>query len=498
MPFEGEELPPAIDNPAANRKTTITGSERAAFEKLYKKFNQAEQKGLNEDELDQIADEYYEDDDDNSKDSSAESLDSLFDAALSGKVAPRSTRSSGVTKKPETLETRAKDILHRPEPDEKRRKMKEEAAQKQARIKELRISEKARIRGLLEAAPTDHELWAVLETQVFSVIRSMDLDNSKGSGSSGRKLKAQALAKTSPKSHSSKIDPTRDPAIVYPTYSAHLLSAANTLRNHFPASPLVFNIIPRMKELGRSSYALGASANLYKVVIRAAFRQNHSYTQICSLLQDMDNGGIEYDFGVLQLLNEIIVTHREATIQGHYGRAAQAFLKMDMFAEGLEKLIAWQKVVKRRVGDHSDEKKASGIFVRKADYARDRGANFGGREKVVFGRNNSRSAGGYHRSPLKGDIPLVDGGIPFAEDGAHADKGKQVSAPDAVEQQPYVESFVRDMVDAPVEPPVESSIDATVPPVETPAETSVDTAEGTEVPSSSGSKEAERTDGRAV
>ena len=499
VPFEGEELPPAINDPAADRKTTITGSERAAFQKLYKKFNQAEQKGLNEDELDQIADEYYEDDDDNSKDKSGDSLDSLFDAVLSGKAAQKGPRPPDSAKKPVTLESLARNILESG-PEDRKRKMKEEAAQKQARIKELRTSEKERVRKLLEAAPTDHELWAVLEAQVFSVIRSMDLDNSKASGSSGRKLKAQALAKTLSKSPSSKADPTRDPAVVYRTYSAHLYSAAQTLRTHFPASPLVFNIIPRVKELGRSSYALGASTNLYKTIIRAAFRQNHSYAQICSLLQDMDNGGIEYDYGVLKILDEVLSTHRQAT-KGQYGRAMQSIMKMDMYEDGLEKLRAWHTVVKKRVGDYGDDRKMNGSPpYRRVNHSREMNSREGG----MGTRNNRRGAndgmqGGYRRTPPRVlDTLLEDSEIPFAEDVVPAKSAKQVPAQETIELESNVESFMRDTVDAPIESPVEPSIDVTVPPVDTPAQAPADTTEVTEAPASSGSKEDESKDGRAV
>lgn len=63
VPFEDESLPPAIDQEPP-RKTTITNTERAAFQKLYRKFNTEGRQQKEKDhvvELDQIADEYYED-----------------------------------------------------------------------------------------------------------------------------------------------------------------------------------------------------------------------------------------------------------------------------------------------------------------------------------------------------------------------------------------------------------------------------------------------------
>ncbi|KAJ4346366.1 uncharacterized protein N0V89_010295 [Didymosphaeria variabile] len=456
VPFEGEELPPVINDAKVNRKTTITGSERAAFEKLYKKFNNAEQKEFDEHELDQIADEYYEDDDDNSKDRSPESIDSIFDAVLSGKTPRTDTQFSPVrarSKKSRTdMETLAREILA-PEEEHEKRKKKEAAAQKQVRIRDLRNSEKDRVKALLEAAPTDQALWAVLEKEVFSVIRGMDLENGFLARINPKSLKSN-VQRAAAGLKSSEISAS-DPTIVYPNYGYHLLTAAHTLRSNFPASPLMFNILPTIKSLGRSSYALGANTALYKVLIRTAFRQNHSYAQVCSLLQDMDNGGIEYDYGVANLVDEMLDTHHAAD-KGHYGRGMQAMMRLEFYGEGADKLRAWRSAIRRRLGDFAEEKKERGHLIRKT--GRKDFSALGPRDDVLIKTEKVRVGGKRFGAGVHDDIPLVDGEVPFVEER---------SRPEAMEEMsPDVESFLRDTVDAPVDAPVEAPVEATVPSVE--------------------------------
>ena len=457
VPFEDEKLPPAVDEAKSSRQTTITGSERAAFETLYKKFNNADQKSLNEHELDQIADEYYEDDDDNAKDNMPEDLDSLFDTVLAGQTPPRpfdqKNKSIG-------LENLAKQVLQ-PEQDSRRKKLKEEAAKKQADIKKLRREEKDRVKSLLEAAPTDQALWAVLEKEVFSVIRSLELDQNNPGASNG-KLKPKAIARNRSKSsRSTKLSPS-DPTIVFPNYPSHLSTAAKTLRSRFPASPLLFNIVPRVKELGRSSYALGASTNLYKVIIIAAFRQNHSYSQICSLLQDMDNGGIEYDYDVVTILDEVLKTHTDA-LRGSYGKGIQTAMYMDLHSDGIKQLQAWSSAVKQRVGYFGDERMRAGHTIRRT--VTNRPTKYRGpldriwtpREKVGAGKVE----GGRGRGRSQDNIPFVDERAAGTEISA---KGDSALEPEVLFG---TDGFLGDAVEAPVESvSAEPGADASVPPVQ--------------------------------
>lgn len=378
IPFE-DETSHGESTPA--RPSTVTGSERAAFEKLYKKFTSPARAQPNHD-IDQIADEYYEDEEE--KDASAATIDSVFDSVLSN--APSRPGATARTVKPrkhkpaDNLASLAAEIL-KPQMEKEKSKI-EKLRERAVRIKKMQKAERERVKGLLEGAMTDKELWDVLEREVFAAIRAMDLDglsrrqSSAGKGG-GRKKEGHSTESssqptrfpTSPSETVYRPSSAKDPSqpesrILFPNYPHYLVSAARTLHTNFPASPLPHNIIPTLKSLGRSSYALGATTSLYKIVLRITWQQQHSYSQICSLLQDMDNGGIECDLGIVNLLDEIIAEYRMAR-SGRLGGTMQAVLGMEHYGEAMKRLVAWRDVVAKRLGAWSETRVNRGNLVRR-------------------------------------------------------------------------------------------------------------------------------------
>ena len=357
VPFEGDTLPHTIDDTNASRHTTITGSERAAFEKLHKTFNGPSRpsKGLSEHELDQIADEYYEDDDDN--DGSSTSIDALFDAVLTTDTSAKNQQARRAKRVPD-LATLAEGILN-PE------SAKNKGTSRTAKIRKLQEKERARVKSLLETAKTDKELWDVLEVEVFGMMRSMELDKEdKGSNPSKQSRRRKAKGKPGQEKATNQDLLPSDPSILFANVPIHLITAARILRVNFPASSLPFNIIPTLKSLGRSSYALGATTPLYKILIRAAWIQHHSYSQICALLQDMDNGGIEYDSGIVGILDAIL-NENKFMKTGRLGQGLQAILALGLIEEGARQLRVWRDVVKKRLGTWSEINVQQRNLVRK-------------------------------------------------------------------------------------------------------------------------------------
>ncbi|KAH7355582.1 hypothetical protein BKA66DRAFT_368669, partial [Pyrenochaeta sp. MPI-SDFR-AT-0127] len=359
IPFEDDSLPPAIDAIEPARKTTITGSERAAFEKLYKTFNtQGKAKSDNEHivELDQIADEYYEDDEEHPP----PSLDKVFDQVLKGEPRWRGSRSANQrtqvkSKKSEEVQAAANSPLSpRTSKTQSRRK---DAKAEAARIKELKLAERERVDKLLQTAQTDRELWKILEREVFEQVRKLDLDGTK-------KGKDQQSTKPNTTNRKLKSDPTAsDPRILFQNYQHHLITALLSLRTAFPSSTLPLSLLPTIKSLGRSSYALGATTTLYKHLLRTAWLQQSSYTQIDQLLIDMDNGAIEFDDSILDVLDAVIKEHDMAR-SGRLGREMQMVYSMDQFLEGIRKVKQWRGVIAERLGVASEERRVQQRPVR--------------------------------------------------------------------------------------------------------------------------------------
>lgn len=414
IPFDGlETLPRSIDDHVPARKTTVTGPERELFEKLYKKSSNQDQpqNGLpSSHDTDQIVDEWYEEDDDNAP----ASLDAVFEAVLAGRPPPGKHAKRDTARKPrETMKTLAQNIL-RPEFEEARRKPRAEAAAEAARIKALREENKLRVWGLMEQARTDRELWEILEREVFEKIRSLDLDGLVG----GKAIEPRTKAAKTTESAEDKMekenntgesseaapkkrafptkptatawtpvrnkDPMHDPRILFPNFPSHLTHAAGLFRKEFPSSPLPLSILPTIKSLGRSSYALCATTALYNLLIRTVWIQYSSYDYIDELLTDMDNGGIEFDAVTMALLDEIHAEYEDAR-KGRFGVSLRGIYRMDHFGQGVNKIQNWKKIAMQRIGAWAEERASTGEVIRKYNFQGERGAARGRGPRWITG-----------------------------------------------------------------------------------------------------------------
>lgn len=350
IPFENkDDLPPAVDDLESPRKTTITTSERAAFQKLYRKFNargSRQEEKDHEVEIDAIADEYWEpDEDENPK----ASLDKIFDEAMKkGAAASREWNRLGTeqlrSRKPrQDLQSMAEHVLKgtRPmelEANEVRARRKEETNTPAVQLKKARMRERKRIDDLLLSARTDHELWSTLETEVFEQVRRLDLDSTAPKPKSHKNSRTRKGTKPAP-----------DSKILFANYPHHLLTALTTLRTQFPASAFPLLILPKIKSLGRSSFALGATTALYTQLLRTAWLQQCSYPLLCTLLTEMHNAAIEFNLDTLTLLDKVIKEYEMAR-SGRLSREMQMVYGMEQFGEGIREVRRWRAVVAERVG----------------------------------------------------------------------------------------------------------------------------------------------------
>lgn len=352
IPFEDDSLPPAIDHEPAP-KTTITGSERAAFEKLYRTVNsqgKAGDRNSHDVELDQIVDEYYEDDEDPSQ-----SLDKVFDEVLKGesKLRTHGQRPTSRTVQPEPGTPPGKSTKSRSGAGKLGSSRKQDSEGDVAQLKQLKLAERERVDTLIHHARTDHHLWQILEREVFDQITKLDLD-----GTNEQRPKSQR--KTTQKNTT-----TADPRILFQNYPHHLIIAVQTLRREFPSSPLPLSLLPKIKSLGRSSYALGATTTLYAHLIRTAWIQQSSYTHVATFLTDMNNGAIEFNDDILALL-EAIIKENEMARSGRMGKEMQMVYGMEQFREGIDKIKQWRGVVAERLGVATPTRKPTATVLSQA------------------------------------------------------------------------------------------------------------------------------------
>ncbi|KAF2268629.1 hypothetical protein CC78DRAFT_565491 [Lojkania enalia] len=406
IPFDDiDSLLPNLDDAATpSRKSTVTGPERAAFRKLQHKFgNDAQTRGDIPFDLrdDLVFDEYAEEDDDeNVVDAS---LDTLFDNIIQDNARRKSD------KRPRPLEDMkklAQQVLGGTKEQLERMKEKAREGNKRAietvRITGAREAEKNRVVQLLEKARTDRELCDVLQREVFNKIQLLDLDNKPArvkastttqpesteddSAESIQNEKDNERTKKNRKGKKAKekLQPT-DIRIVFPNYPLILVHAATLLRTNFPSSRLPFTILPTIKSLGRSSYALGATTRLYNILLRAAWLQYGSYDMLDELLQDMDNGGIEFNAATLQLLDDILKEF-EVCRRGEYGPLVKWTWNLERFSEGATRLRAWREIVGQRLSNWGEAKKRRRMLIRREDVGRQSGEIHSPSDEIEIGR----------------------------------------------------------------------------------------------------------------
>lgn len=209
----------------------------------------------------------------------------------------------------------------------------------------LRQPELDRVETLLRAAATDIELWKVMEKEVFSLPRKLGLvDEVSKNGSrvkKGRKRRDVV----------EDINGSEDPAVQEqahsmnlavhgPLYPSHLLLSLRLLDRSFEKpSPLVLNILPRVKSLGLISHALGASTALYNELLRIYWMRYDNFRGVLDLLMELERVGLEVDEETLRIISQI--SSLQAGIKaGQKGPVVQALWSMPEFAP--EQFTKWR------------------------------------------------------------------------------------------------------------------------------------------------------------
>ncbi|KAF2853919.1 hypothetical protein T440DRAFT_552532 [Plenodomus tracheiphilus IPT5] len=359
IPFEDDTLP-ATPEQEPVRLTTITDAERKAFRKLYLTAARQEKEkstGRHAFERDEIADEYYEEDEE-----PAVSLDKVFDDVLKGK--PALEARAGTRRTPPNRTKRPSIDAQTTDKDTSKSQSTSSTKKAALELKQLRTAELERFTHLLSTAKTDLELWHILEAQVFHPVRLLDLEDTLTPKTHQKALTSRlknprskqdqkpkdntATTTTAATTHLEETDQTNK-RILFQNFPHYLIHAITTLRSSFPTSTLPLSLLPTLKQLGRSAYALGATTTLYKHLLRTAWLQHASYHAIDALLTEMHNSAVEFDAEILALLDSIIKEHNMAR-SGVFGREMLMVYGLEMFDEGARKVKMWREVVAGRLG----------------------------------------------------------------------------------------------------------------------------------------------------
>lgn len=299
IPFEFDKLhetddeAESHDKAAIRRDSTITAEERAVFARIFKEIERSTTKeGLPVDKANQELDDSFH----YGKENGFQDIHEIFGQALEEEKLSKESNPTDVSKQSKKRSKRhiegqdSKSSLPLEDSigpvhlaslnsgDSATSAVIEEAKE----VAEMcRAHESATVEKM-DAAQTDIELWKVLETEVFILVKS---------------LKDKLRNK----------DDTVFPASVLlsKNYSHYCLTALRLLRRKFPTSQFALSLLPAIKKLGPVSYVLGASSSLYNELLLLNWTQYTDLDGMSDLLEEMRKQGVEVDVDTIKILHAV-------------------------------------------------------------------------------------------------------------------------------------------------------------------------------------------------
>jgi hypothetical protein len=226
-------------------------------------------------------------------------------------------------------------------------------------LEHLRQPERERVEKLMRSAKTDFELWHVMDKHVFSLVGKLDTHRlyttTQPQKRRGRKAKQQALAEGLEPTDSSNINSAGVSSLhlLGPLYPSHLLLGLRLLDRSFAKpSPLVLNILPRIKALGLISQVLGASAAFYNELIRIVWNRHDDFRGALALLEEMEQAGLDLDGNTLDVVGDI-KRMQSRVRRGDKGTALQALWSLPEFAP--HEFHPWQRKIQAAMEERGHE-----------------------------------------------------------------------------------------------------------------------------------------------
>ncbi|GAM85514.1 hypothetical protein ANO11243_035210 [Dothideomycetidae sp. 11243] len=167
----------------------------------------------------------------------------------------------------------------------------------------------------IKTADSDVQIWEILQKEVFKAVAELHLE------SPTMKLGDYPSDKMEQFFDLGVV--LVDPLETIGSNFAHILSlAAEVLRTRFPTSPLQLSLIPELRKLGPTYFALGVTTDLYNHALEHALKQEQDLPGGLDILDEMDREVIEPNRKTLDVLSAVV--HQARLIsRGEYGQAVR-------------------------------------------------------------------------------------------------------------------------------------------------------------------------------
>ena len=229
---------------------------------------------------------------------------------------------------------------------------------------ELRLAKAAqghqtRVSRLLERAETDVELWRILDEEVFKVVKDLSVNIEEDRQAREKEMEVEEartkaeggklgmhLVRGKIQSNEEFIEREVNMAlatnelfvILQENYAEYLLRALRLLRQHHPTSDYASCLLPTIKSLGPISYVLGTSPGLYNELLFLKWTQYSDLHGMADLLQEMMDKGIETNAVTMVLLTRLRRLRRHGIV-GKMGLVVQQFWQMRGTQEGWRRIV---------------------------------------------------------------------------------------------------------------------------------------------------------------
>lgn len=360
-------------DPSQDRQTTITPSERAAFETIFENIRNKMKNAQRYDTYGEASSDPV------SKERAMSRLEGILGNAMAADIPrTRDEKEIVVNRYPPSLRALAAKAvgLDFDESHFEETAREEEEALDNDQLEELRKPIRERVEAKMRAAETDFALWAVMEEEVFPLIAKLGLGEAgmerpttKHGKKSSKipkspktlKLKPSKSQLSSKEKQISQFEPILyegqvvSPLAFYgPLYPSYLLLGLRLLdRSFVRPSPLTLSILPKIKSLGLISHVLGATTQLYNELLIIHWYRLDDFRGALNLLSEIEQSGLNFNRETLDIIDDI--TRMQGRIlRGDRGPVLKALWSLPEFAPG--KFGYWQKKITKMLDEKEGPK----------------------------------------------------------------------------------------------------------------------------------------------
>jgi hypothetical protein len=352
-------------DPSQDRQTTITPSERAAFEEIFKNIRKKTLNAQRYGVLDEDEAPVYV-----NRKEATHKLESLMGSAMKERFPTRrDEKETVINRYPPSLRALAAQAVGLDYDESHFEETAKEEAMKNDQLEELRQPVREKVESRMHAAETDAQLWAVMEDAVFPIIAKLGLE--KTGKDKLLKKRGRKPAVAAQKGASKAVLPSEElqnvqfkpffhngqevsPLAFYgPLYPSYLLLGLRLLDRSFARpSPLTLSILPKIKSLGLISHVLGASTQLYNELLIIHWYRYDDFRGVIKLLTEMEESGLSFNKETLDIISDI--TRMQGRIlRGDRGATLKALWSLPEFAPGA--FFSWHKKIKKMLDERERE-----------------------------------------------------------------------------------------------------------------------------------------------